>query len=147
MYRRWALPFGLAVVVVAQVLVARYGGTLLTAPYVLGYLLLTVAGLLFVVAGTGETLTVGDRAVPWYRLVGLGDVLLGVAVVVWSVADATDDGTTALELVVLVAGLVVALGLGYVGAGLAREGPESSRGGTGTGDEEETAVGNHNTTE
>ncbi|WP_254534984.1 hypothetical protein [Halomarina litorea] len=135
MNRRWALPFGFAIVVVAQVLVAVFGGTLLTAPYVLGYLLLTLAGGLFIVAGTGETLVVGDRTVPWYRLVGLADVLLAVTMVVWSVADATDDGTTTAELLVLVASVGVALALGYAGMGLARDrSPALAR------EEEETAA-------
>ena len=141
MYRRWTLPFGLATVVVAQLLVVLPGRAPLTIPHLLGYVLLTLAGGLFVAAGTGETVAVGDRAVPWYRLVGLADVLLAVTMVVWSVPDAA-GGTTTLELLVLVASVGAALALGYVGADLAREGTATpSREG------EEAGMGTRNTAE
>jgi hypothetical protein len=125
-YRRWALTFGLVTVGVAQLLAVVRSATLLTAPYLPGYVLLTVAGGLLVVAGLRESVAVSDRVVQWYGLAGLGNVLLAVTTVIWSVADATDGGTTTVEWIVLVAGLGVALALGYVGTALAGAGRSPS---------------------
>lgn len=122
MYRRWSLPFGAALIAVAQLVVVVSGGIALRPRYLPGYLLLTAAGLFFLLGGAAGAVTVAGRTIPWHRLVGAGYLAVGGVVVAWTAADATRDGTGTLALLLFGAGLASALVLGYVGVGVARGG-------------------------
>ncbi|PSQ02818.1 hypothetical protein BRC94_00795 [Halobacteriales archaeon QS_5_70_17] len=120
MYRRWSLAFGTALIAVAQLTVVVSGGIALRPRYLPGYLLLTAAGLLFLLGGAAGTVDIAGRRLPWFRFVGAGYLSVGGVVVAWTAADATRDGTGILALLLLAAGVASALALGYVGVGVAR---------------------------
>jgi len=119
-YRRWSLVFGVALVAVAQLTVVVSGGIALRSRYLPGYLLLTAAGLLFLLGGATPAVGVADRTVRWYWFVSAGYLSVAGAVVAWTVADATRDVTGTPALLLLGAGLASALALTYVGVDVGR---------------------------
>jgi len=120
MQRRLSLVAGV-------VLLATTFATLLTAARLtpldrLGTWLVGTGGSLFVVAGWRDELPYGDGAISWYRLAGLGNVLVGIGFPLSLVSSRLGPAASTFDLVVFAAVAVGGLVLAVVGLDVARGG-------------------------
>lgn len=108
MKRRWFAVMGGLLVVGFLVLVGVLGRIVATSP---AALLLVVGGLLFVIGGFDP---IPDR-VPWYRFIGVGELLVGAVFVLSLVTPVLEGGRASQDLFLALIGVANGLFLGFIG--------------------------------
>lgn len=108
MKRRWFAVMGGLLLVGILALVWVLGPVVLTTP---AALLLVVSAGLFILGGFDPL----PAQVPWYRFIGVGELLVGAVFVVGLVAPALEGGRTARDLFLALVGVANGLFLGFIG--------------------------------
>ena len=116
MKRRWSRYIGLLVLALPQLLLVAFGPPVLAT---FTYFGMTVAGLLFVVAGFRKRIPLGSRTLRWYHLVGAADVLMALVLIGSSLHGL--DGSVE-ERVAVGAAVTGGLSLSWIGVDIARGG-------------------------
>lgn len=96
MKRRIAPLLGVVMLGLVSAYLAAFGSSVLTGPLAVVLLAgFVLSAVLFVVGGIVDSVSVGDRTVPWNALVGVGDIILTSVVTLSAVRSALVDGGTA----------------------------------------------------
>lgn len=108
MKRRWFAVLGVAVLLGVAAILVAFGAPLATSPVAV---VLVVASVLFVLGGLDAV----PNRVPWYRFVGVGELLFGAVLALIWVAPAVGGDRTTSSLALAVVGVANALLLGFIG--------------------------------
>ncbi|ELZ23238.1 hypothetical protein [Natrinema limicola] len=99
MKRRIALLLGVVMLGLVSAYLVAFGSSVRTGPLAVALLVgFVLSAILFVIGGFADSISVGDRTVPWNALVGVGDITLASVVTLSAVRSALVDGGTAAWL-------------------------------------------------